>query len=90
MEDEKLMAHRVEKTDSSAALRNDKQKNRQRQKQKEQAKAKRTGNGKSKGEMRGFFPFDKLRVRMTTFEEGLGVDQELAVAHDLLFAVGVA
>jgi hypothetical protein len=40
--------------------------------------------------MRGFFPFDKLRVRMTTFEEGLGVEEELAVAHDLLFAVGVA
>src|SRR5260370_36440172 len=34
------MARRAEKTDSSAALRNDKQKNRQRQKQKEQATTK--------------------------------------------------
>jgi hypothetical protein len=54
------MARRAEKADSSAALRNDKQKNRQQQKRK-------TDNNKDKSEMRGFFPFDKLRVRMTTF-----------------------
>jgi|HubBroStandDraft_6_1064221.scaffolds.fasta_scaffold1435734_1 hypothetical protein len=40
--------------------------------------------------MRGVFPFDKLRVRVTTFEEALGVEEELAVAHYLFFAVGVA
>jgi len=40
--------------------------------------------------MRGFFPFDKLRVRMTTFEEALSVEEKLSVAHDLFFAVGVA
>jgi hypothetical protein len=42
--------------------------------------------------MRGFF----AALRMTTFSiapnvwDGLGVDEELSVAHDLLFAVGVA
>jgi hypothetical protein len=41
--------------------------------------------------MRGFFPFDKLRVRMTTVKVmRLSVEEELAVAHDLFFAVGVA
>jgi hypothetical protein len=47
---------------------------------------KRTGNDKCKGEMRGFF----AALRMTTFEEGLGVEEKLSVAHDLFFAVGVA
>ena len=59
--------------DSSAALRNDKQKDEQRQMQ-----------------MQGFFPFDKLRVGMTTLEQALGVEEELSVAHDLFFSVGVA
>jgi hypothetical protein len=40
--------------------------------------------------MRRFFPFGKLRVRRTKFEEALGVEEKLAVAHDLFFTVGVA
>jgi hypothetical protein len=50
---------------------------------------KRTGNSndKSKDEMRGFF----AALRMTDFlNSGLGFEEELAVAHNLFFAVGVA
>jgi hypothetical protein len=54
------MARRVEKTDSSAALRNDKQKNRQQQKQKNRQQQRQKRNA-------GVLPLDKLRVRMTTF-----------------------
>jgi hypothetical protein len=46
------VAHRVEKTDSSAALRNDKQKDEQRQKQRQ---------------MRGFFPFDYAQGQNDNF-----------------------
>jgi hypothetical protein len=33
------------------------------------ARIKKTRTGNNKGEMRGFFPFDKLRVRMTNLRE---------------------